>query len=151
MLFVPTVGGLLVVVVVVTVDGIVAIAEVVDVIGFVKSCTGLLGLLLLLVVANGEVDCEVLPPMLLIKCVVEVEVVVMAVEVVIGLTKVLDSMAFWVSLCPQQLPNKKPSTHVPKCFPSVLMHSQTNMQVPCSFKALLQGFGDILSDIPFNA
>ena len=31
----------------------------------------------------------------------------------------------------QQLPNMKPSIHMPRCWPSVFRHSQTNMQVPC--------------------
>ena len=30
----------------------------------------------------------------------------------------------------QQLPNMKPSMHMPRCWPSVLRHSQTNIQVP---------------------
>lgn len=39
---------------------------------------------------------------------------------------------FFESLCSQQLPKRKPSAQVPKCFPSVFMHSQTNIQVPRS-------------------
>lgn len=32
----------------------------------------------------------------------------------------------------QQLPNMKPSMHMPRCWPSVLRHSHTNIQVPCT-------------------
>lgn len=32
----------------------------------------------------------------------------------------------------QQLPNMKPSMHMPRCWPSVFRHSQTNIQVPCT-------------------
>lgn len=53
-----------------------------------------------------------------------------------------------VSLWPQQEPKSIPSTHVPKCFPSVFMHSHTNMQVPSSPSALVHGFGVILSPFP---
>lgn len=46
-----------------------------------------------------------------------------------------------VSLCPQQLPKRNPSTQVPRCFPSVLMHSHTNMHVPSSPTAFVHGLG----------
>ena len=32
----------------------------------------------------------------------------------------------------QHEPNMNPSMHMPRCFPSVLRHSHTNMQVPRS-------------------
>lgn len=50
-------------------------------------------------------------------------------------------ISFKLSLCPQQEPNRKPSTHVPRCLPSVLMHSHTNMHVPSSPIAFEHGFG----------
>lgn len=53
-----------------------------------------------------------------------------------------------VSLWPQQLPKRKPSTQVPRCLPSVLMHSQTNMQVPSSPMALAHCFGLIFIGSP---
>lgn len=45
--------------------------------------------------------------------------------------------------CPQQLPNRNPSAQVPRCFPSVLIHSQTNMQVPASPIVLWHCWGRI--------
>lgn len=50
---------------------------------------------------------------------------------------------FVVSLWRQQEPNMNPSTHIPKCFPSDLRHSQTNMQVPRTVSTW-HGFGAIL-------
>lgn len=49
------------------------------------------------------------------------------------------SASFWpedgfrlleASSCEQQEPNMKPSMHMPMWFPSVLMHSHTNMHTP---------------------
>jgi len=42
----------------------------------------------------------------------------------------------------QHEPNMNPSIHIPKCFPSVFKHSQTNIQVPSS-PATWQFFGDM--------
>jgi hypothetical protein len=52
-------------------------------------------------------------------------------------------MAFSVTLCAQQLPNMKVSTHIPTWRPSVLIHSQTNIHVP-STPFTEHGFGLIL-------
>lgn len=41
----------------------------------------------------------------------------------------------------QQEPYRKPSVHVPRCFPSSLMHSHTNMHVPRSLMAFSHDFG----------
>ncbi|KAH9423496.1 hypothetical protein DERP_003775 [Dermatophagoides pteronyssinus] len=46
------------------------------------------------------------------------------------------------------LPNRKPSAQVPKCLPSVLIHSQTNIQVPCSPIAFEHCFGRIFRQSP---
>ena len=63
------------------------------------------------------------------------------------------SMPLWSrllneSLCPQQLPNKNPSAQVPRCLPSVLMHSHTNMHVPSSPTAFEHNFGLICIGSP---
>jgi hypothetical protein len=49
--------------------------------------------------------------------------------------------------CTQQLPNMKPSMHMPRCWPSDLRHSQTNMQVPTT-PCTVQDLGLIL--YPFS-
>lgn len=58
-------------------------------------------------------------------------------EVVCGTTK----LSF--KSCSQHEPNINWSTQIPRCFPSVWIHSQTNMQVP-SFPPAWHGFGFIL-------
>lgn len=51
---------------------------------------------------------------------------------------------FSLSSYSQQEPYRKPSVHVPRCFPSSLMHSHTNMHVPRSPIAFSHDFGLIL-------
>lgn len=52
-------------------------------------------------------------------------------------------MLFFESLWAQQLPNKNPSAQVPRCFPSVFIHSHTNMHVPMSPIEFWHGSGRI--------
>lgn len=48
-----------------------------------------------------------------------------------------------VRLCEQHEPNMNESMHTPTCWPSDLMHSHTNIQVP-SIPLTVHGFGVIL-------
>lgn len=52
-------------------------------------------------------------------------------------------MLFFESLWAQQLPNKNPSAQVPRCFPSVFIHSHTNIHVPMSPIEFWHGSGRI--------
>lgn len=56
---------------------------------------------------------------------------------------VAGATAFVLKLWPQHEPNINESTHMPKCCPSDLMHSHTNMHVPSNVFTV-HGFGWIL-------
>lgn len=54
------------------------------------------------------------------------------------------STRFSVTLYAQHEPNINESTHIPTCWPSDLMHSQTNMHVP-PYPFAVHGFGLIFN------